>query len=173
MEVSRRHIRDSTEFMEDIFLWNFVSTAFLIVNIFIRYSIFYIPYHFVSSIKILWNFVSTTFFNLNILLRSSLFYIPYIRYIPYSIPYSKNILKKFNSKTFIDYNDLWKFDGNNWAWMSGYDGVDQKGTYGTRLVASAANVPGARNSPVTWTDSSNGLWMYGGTFTNGSGYFCK
>ncbi|MGB8259980.1 MAG: MBG domain-containing protein [Terracidiphilus sp.] len=72
-------------------------------------------------------------------------------------------------------NDLWEFNPaiGEWAWMSGSDitwtippgnnfpgGVP--GVYGSLGVAAAANVPGSRQSGVTWTDSSGNLWMYGG-----------
>jgi hypothetical protein len=63
-----------------------------------------------------------------------------------------------------DLNDLWEFDpaAETWTWVSGADTVDAVGVYGTQGVASAANVPGARNSAVGWTDSSSNLWLWGG-----------
>jgi len=59
-------------------------------------------------------------------------------------------------------NDLWKFDGANWTWVSGANTIDQKGAYGTKGVASSSNVPGARDSSVHWTDASGNLWLFGG-----------
>jgi N-acetylneuraminic acid mutarotase len=59
-------------------------------------------------------------------------------------------------------NDLWKYDGTNWTWVSGSNTVDQKGTYGTEGVAAVGNVPGAREGSVSWTDSSGNLWLFGG-----------
>ena len=38
----------------------------------------------------------------------------------------------------------------------------QSGVYGTLGVAAASNVPGARNSAVSWIDSSGNLWLFGG-----------
>ena len=59
-------------------------------------------------------------------------------------------------------NDLWKFDGINWTWVSGVNTVNQIGSYGTKGTAAAANVPGAREAGVSWRDSSNNLWIFGG-----------
>ena len=59
-------------------------------------------------------------------------------------------------------NDLWKYNGTNWTWISGSNTVNQIGTYGTEGVAAAGNVPGARSNPVSWTDSSGNLWLFGG-----------
>lgn len=59
-------------------------------------------------------------------------------------------------------NDLWKFDGSNWTWVSGSNIANQTGVYGTKGTADAANVPGGRSSGVSWTDSSGNLWLFGG-----------
>jgi N-acetylneuraminic acid mutarotase len=59
-------------------------------------------------------------------------------------------------------NDLWKFDGTNWTWMGGSSTGDKAGTYGTKGVAGAANVPGARNLAVATTDASGKAWLFGG-----------
>ncbi len=60
-------------------------------------------------------------------------------------------------------NDLWRWDGTSWTWLSGSDGVDQVGSYGTKGVPAPENVPGARNSSVSWTDSGGNLWLFGGS----------
>ena len=62
-------------------------------------------------------------------------------------------------------NDLWKFNPttNEWTWVSGSNGANQAGTYGTKGTSSSANVPGARSSSVGWIDSTNNLWLFGGT----------
>jgi N-acetylneuraminic acid mutarotase len=36
------------------------------------------------------------------------------------------------------------------------------GVYGTQGIAAAANVPGARNGAISWTDASGDLWLFGG-----------
>jgi N-acetylneuraminic acid mutarotase len=62
-------------------------------------------------------------------------------------------------------NDLWKFDltTNKWTWESGANSVlSEPGVYGTLGVASTTNVPGARESAVSWTDRSGNLWLLGG-----------
>jgi hypothetical protein len=61
------------------------------------------------------------------------------------------------------FNDLWKWDGTNWTWVSGSNAIDQDGTYGTKGVAAAANVPGGRQDGVSWTDSSGNFWLFGGS----------
>ncbi|MBN1698149.1 MAG: hypothetical protein JW881_11595 [Spirochaetales bacterium] len=59
-------------------------------------------------------------------------------------------------------NDLWRFDGTNWTWISGSDTGGQSGVYGTKGVASAANIPGARYGSISWIDVSDNLWLFGG-----------
>jgi hypothetical protein len=55
------------------------------------------------------------------------------------------------------------------VWISGsnaasvYGGPVTLGVYGTQGVASANNIPGSRESAVSWTDSSGNLWLFGGS----------
>jgi ELWxxDGT repeat protein len=64
--------------------------------------------------------------------------------------------------------DLWRYDPltSQWAWMSGsatsVAGPYYSGIYGTQAVPAAANAPGYRQYPVTWTDVQGRLWMLGG-----------
>ncbi|MBI3143245.1 MAG: hypothetical protein HYZ16_10490, partial [Bacteroidetes bacterium] len=69
-------------------------------------------------------------------------------------------------------NDLWKWDGTNWTWVSGSNSAYQYGTYGTKGTAAGSNVPGARYSAVLWTDASGNLWLFGGDgyAASGAGY---
>ncbi len=60
------------------------------------------------------------------------------------------------------FNDLWKYSGGQWTWVSGASSVNQLGNYGTIGVSDAANVPGARWAPAAWTDAQGIFWMYGG-----------
>ena len=62
-------------------------------------------------------------------------------------------------------NDLWKLDPSSgqWTWIGGTTTINQKGTYGTKGTSAVANVPGARNSAVAWTDASGKLWIFGGS----------
>jgi len=66
-------------------------------------------------------------------------------------------------------NDLWKYDGTNWTWMSGAKTTMQNGIYGTLGIPDPANVPGARYTSAVWIDPSNNLWLWGG---RGYGEFC-
>jgi N-acetylneuraminic acid mutarotase len=61
-------------------------------------------------------------------------------------------------------NDLWKFDSTSkqWIWMSGSSTGSSSSIYGTVGLASTSNVPGGREGPVSWTDSSGNLWLFGG-----------
>jgi N-acetylneuraminic acid mutarotase len=61
-------------------------------------------------------------------------------------------------------NDLWKFNptAGSWTWVSGSNTINASGVYGTLDVASTSNVPGAREAPISWTDSSGNLWLFGG-----------
>jgi N-acetylneuraminic acid mutarotase len=69
-------------------------------------------------------------------------------------------------------NDLWRYEPDNgdngtWTWMSGSDLAAQPGTYGTKGVPAADNVPGARYGSASWTDSMGNLWLFGGFFGRG------
>ncbi|HUD23660.1 MAG TPA: kelch repeat-containing protein, partial [Acidobacteriaceae bacterium] len=75
-------------------------------------------------------------------------------------------------------NDLWEFSPTTkeWTWVSGSNtGTSDNsahgtpGVYGTLGVASATNVPGERDAPVSWTDSSGNLWLFGGAGYDSTG----
>jgi N-acetylneuraminic acid mutarotase len=61
-------------------------------------------------------------------------------------------------------NDLWRYSpvSGQWTWVSGSNTADASGVYGTQGTAAAANVPGARISPVSWIDKAGDLWLFGG-----------
>jgi len=61
-------------------------------------------------------------------------------------------------------NDLWRYNiaTDLWTWVSGSDVVNQWGVYGTKGTPAPANVPGARESAVSWADSAGSLWLMGG-----------
>ncbi len=61
-----------------------------------------------------------------------------------------------------DLNDLWRFDGANWTWMSGDTGINQYGVYGTKGIPDPANVPGSRYESISWIDSAGDFWLFGG-----------
>jgi N-acetylneuraminic acid mutarotase len=66
------------------------------------------------------------------------------------------------------HNDLWEFSptARTWAWVSGSNTVNASGVYGTLGAASTSNMPGSRFGSVSWTDSSGGLWLFGGALPN-------
>jgi hypothetical protein len=71
-------------------------------------------------------------------------------------------------------NDLWKYSPatNQWTWMGGQNSLPSDcglirscgwaGIYGTQLVPSASNMPGARDAATAWTDASGNFWLFGG-----------
>jgi len=73
-------------------------------------------------------------------------------------------------------NDLWEFNPstNEWAWISGSSTMPatcgefnanycgQLGVYGTLGTPASRNVPGGRDSALSWTDSAGNLWLFGG-----------
>lgn len=63
---------------------------------------------------------------------------------------------------YIDFQDLWKFDGTSWALVKGYGFTNQVGTYGTLGTANASNQPGSRQYGATWVDGAGHFWMFGG-----------
>jgi len=74
----------------------------------------------------------------------------------------------------VDLNDLWEFNPSTkqWTWVSGSNTGNSSGVYGTQGAANSANVPGSRDSAVSWIDSSGNFWLFGGTQTdvNGDAY---
>ena len=60
-------------------------------------------------------------------------------------------------------NDLWMFDGTNWAWVAGAPAVNQPGVYGTLGLPAPGNHPGARRDAALWFDpGTHALWLFGG-----------
>ena len=57
-----------------------------------------------------------------------------------------------------------------WAWVTGSQTVNQTGTYGTKGVAAATNVPGAREDAEGWVDTADKLWLFGGFGYDSTGY---
>lgn len=61
-------------------------------------------------------------------------------------------------------NDLWKYNiaTNEWTWVSGGNGINSIGAYGTQGVGSTANIPGTRYGSISWVDNTGDFWLYGG-----------
>ena len=68
-----------------------------------------------------------------------------------------------------DLNDLWKFDGTNWTWLSGSSTVNRTGVYGVLGQAAGGNIPGARVYAVSWIDVSGNKWLFGGVGYDSAG----
>jgi Galactose oxidase, central domain len=71
-------------------------------------------------------------------------------------------------------NDFWTHSNAGWAWMGGSSSVvDATGTYGTMGTPAPGNIPGSRDSAMTWTDANGNLWLFGGEGlgATGGGYF--
>ena len=56
-------------------------------------------------------------------------------------------------------SDLWKYNigSGQWTWVSGSQFVNQPGSY-----TGGTPEPGARWTPVSWTDHSGNFWLFGG-----------
>src|ERR1700723_1946859 len=61
-------------------------------------------------------------------------------------------------------NDLWKYSGGQWTWMSGSNLTADfvPGVYGTQGTAAPGNIPGARVDACAWADASGNLCLFGG-----------
>jgi len=68
-----------------------------------------------------------------------------------------------------DLNDLWRWDGTNWTWISGDNVINQPGEYGSKGSPTTANKPGSRQFAVSWMDRSGNFWLFGGSGTGKSG----
>lgn len=68
-------------------------------------------------------------------------------------------------------NDAWNYNPatGQWTWVSGAKTVDAIGVYGTKGIAAAANVPGARAGANSWTDKSGSLFLFGGAGLDSAG----
>lgn len=59
-------------------------------------------------------------------------------------------------------NDLWKFDGTNWTWVTGSSSGPALGVYGTRGLPAPTNSPGARVDASAWVDAAGSFYLFGG-----------
>jgi N-acetylneuraminic acid mutarotase len=57
----------------------------------------------------------------------------------------------------------------DWTWVGGSQLQFQLGTYGNLGSAAPSNVPGARDSAVSWTDASGNLWLFSGELIDDAG----
>jgi N-acetylneuraminic acid mutarotase len=65
-------------------------------------------------------------------------------------------------------NDVWIFDPatEQWNWVSGSNIGSPYGVYGTLGTAATTNVSGARYHAVSWIDSQDKIWLFGGYGTD-------
>ena len=70
---------------------------------------------------------------------------------------------KNDSEVFL--SDIWEFNSEKsvWTWIGGYQQTDLHGVYGTRGVPSEYNFPGSRDNGVSWLDSRDRIWLFGGS----------
>jgi N-acetylneuraminic acid mutarotase len=69
-----------------------------------------------------------------------------------------------------DLNDLWSYNAidQTWTWQGGLSaltggaGTGELGSYGSRGVTAATNIPGGRYSFMTAPDNAGNIWLYGG-----------
>ena len=64
---------------------------------------------------------------------------------------------------------MWKYDGNNWTWISGSNIRNQKGNYGQQGISSSSNIPSSRYNSVSWIDNNYNLLLFGGYGYNSNG----
>jgi len=69
------------------------------------------------------------------------------------------------------FNDLWEFSptAKTWTWVAGANISNQAGVYGTQGIPATTNVPGARDSAVSWIDGKGNLWCFGGNGVDSAG----
>jgi N-acetylneuraminic acid mutarotase len=60
-------------------------------------------------------------------------------------------------------NDLWKWDGTNWTWISGSNTVSQPSVHGTLGAPDPLNHPGARAMASAVADKNGNVWIFGGS----------
>lgn len=70
-------------------------------------------------------------------------------------------------------SDLWKYTQSNgqWTWVSGNSLQDQVAVYGTKGTGSTSNIPGPRDTAVSWIDLSGNLWLFGGLAKDSAGIY--
>jgi hypothetical protein len=59
-------------------------------------------------------------------------------------------------------NDLWRYDGEEWVWLSGSKLRNQSGVYGEKGIPNSNNIPGGRFGAASWIDSYGNMWIFGG-----------
>jgi hypothetical protein len=66
-------------------------------------------------------------------------------------------------------NDLWKYSGGQWTWVSGAKVINQPGVYGTQGKPASGNIPGSRAGAIALADPSGNVWLFGGNGYDSAG----
>jgi hypothetical protein len=61
------------------------------------------------------------------------------------------------------FNDLWRYSGGEWTWMSGSNAPGQAAIYGTKGMPAPGDTPGAGAGDAASTDASGNLWLFDGS----------
>lgn len=69
---------------------------------------------------------------------------------------------KYDNLSPLVMNDLWKFDGTYWIWLSGSSTSNDIGRFGVKGVLSSENVPPARSGHSSCSDTNYNFWLFGG-----------
>jgi hypothetical protein len=56
----------------------------------------------------------------------------------------------------------------HWTWMSGNQGLLDRGTVPPFNSPAVTHRPPARFNPMGWTDNAGNLWLFGGDYNNGN-----
>jgi hypothetical protein len=59
-------------------------------------------------------------------------------------------------------NDLWKYSGGQWTWVSGSNVASPISIYGTPGILEPGDAPGGRTDPSVWEDAKGNQWVLGG-----------
>ena len=67
-------------------------------------------------------------------------------------------------------NDLWKWDGNYWTWISGFgDSTTFNANYGIKGIPAETNMPERRYGCASWKDKKDQFYIFGGAIWNNVG----
>lgn len=64
-------------------------------------------------------------------------------------------------------NDLWRWNGSTWTWLSGDSSINGAGNYGSKGITSASNLPPSRAASSSWLASNGDFWLFGGFANDG------
>jgi len=68
-----------------------------------------------------------------------------------------------------DLNDLWKWNGSQWAYMDGDKDRSSSGTFNSIGNPTSSTEPSARRAGCSWIDNNGDLYLFGGRGKDGFG----